>query len=222
MKGVGVKFIGGFPKDFILTAKPPKLLAPGASATFTVTFKPKAAGLRTTTLRLSSNDADERFFEVALQGTGNAAALALSRILPEGSDHPVLAAISAAGLKGDAAGIDAIAHQDGVENLLKYAFNLDLSRPDCRSLVPGTGTAGLPVVASRMKDGSTVLRFEYIRRTNAGLVYQPKVSADLTTWSAPESEPSVVAIDAAWERVTYEFPAVGHRFAIVEVGFAAE
>lgn len=224
LKSIGVKFIGGFPKDFLVTTKPPKVLAPGASATFTVTFKPKAAGLRTTTLRLTSTDADEKFFEVALQGTGNAAAaaLALSRTLPEGSDHPILAAITAAGLKGDAAAVDAIAHQDGVENLLKYAFNLDLSGPDCRTLIAGTGTAGLPIVTATAADGSTVLRFEYIRRTGAGLVYQPKFSADLSTWSAPETSPAVVAIDAAWERVTYDLPASGPRFAVVEVGFATE
>jgi hypothetical protein len=224
LKGVGVKFIGGTPKDFILTAKPVKSLAPAASTTFTVTFRPKAAGLRTTTLRLTSNDADERFFEVALSGTGNAPPAALSRSVSAPGAHPLFAAMNAAGLEGVAAEPEAEPHGDGVGNLLKYAFNLDLAAPDCRTLVPGTGTAGLPVVAGITENGTTVLRFEYLRRKDAGLVYLPKFSADLKTWSAPDGEPAVTPIDEVWERVAYELPAArsGPRFAIVEVGFAGE
>lgn len=224
MKGIGVKFIGGTPKDFILTTKPLKTVVPAASTTFTVTFKPKAAGLRTTTLRVTSNDADEKFFEVTLNGTGTAPLAALSRSVSAGSGHPIFAAMNEAGLEGIAAEPGAVPHADGVENLLKYAFNLNLGAADCRTLVPGTGTAGLPVVAASTQDGTTVLRFEYIRRKDAGLVYQPKFSADLNTWSAPDREPVVTAIDEVWERVVYELPAPGSgpRFAVVEVGFAAE
>lgn len=224
MKGIGVKFIGGTPKDFILTTKPLKTVVPAASTTFTVTFKPKAAGLRTTTLRVTSNDADEKFFEVTLNGTGTAPLAALSRSVSAGSGHPIFAAMNEAGLEGIAAEPGAVPHADGVENLLKYAFNLNLGAADCRTLVPGTGTAGLPVVAASTQDGPTVLRFEYIRRKDAGLVYQPKFSADLNTWSAPDREPVVTAIDEVWERVVYELPAPGSgpRFAVVEVGFAAE
>jgi hypothetical protein len=224
MKGVGVKFIGGFPKDFLLTAKPLKTVVPGASTTFTVTFKPKAAGLRTTTLRLTSNDADEKFFEVALNGTGVAPLAALARSVPAGSDHPIYSAMTSAGLKGVAAEPDAVPHGDGVVNLLKYAFNLDLAAPDCRTLVPATGTAGLPVVSTVTENGITVTRFEYIRRKDAGLVYQPKFSADLKVWSAPAGDPSVTLVDESWERVVYQLQAAapGPRFAIVEVGFAGE
>lgn len=224
MKGVGVKFIGGFPKDFLLTAKPLKTVLPGASTTFTVTFKPKAAGLRTTTLRLTSNDADEKFFEVALNGTGVAPLAALARSVSAGSDHPIYSAMTSAGLKGVAAEPDAVPHGDGVVNLLKYAFNLDLAAPDCRTLVPATGTAGLPVVSTVTENGITVTRFEYIRRKDAGLVYQPKFSADLKVWSAPAGDPSVTPVDEIWERVVYQLQAAapGTRFAIVEVGFPAE
>jgi len=222
MKGVGVKFIGGTPKDFVLTAKPLKIVAPAASTTFTVTFRPKAAGLRTTTLRVTSNDADERFFEVTLNGTGVAPLAALARSVSAGEEHPIFAAMNAAGLEGVAAEPEAVPHGDGVENLLKYAFNLNLAAPDHRTLVPGTGTAGLPVIASTTADGVTALHFEYIRRKDAGLVYAPKFSANLQAWSSPEGSPVITSIDETWERVVYELPlaAGGPRFAFVEVGFA--
>jgi hypothetical protein len=222
MKGVGVKFVGGFPKDFLLTAKPLKTVPAGTSTTFTVSFRPKAAGLRTTTLRVTSTDADEKFFEVALEGTGVAPLAALARSVPVGSDHPLYSAMTAAGLEGVSAEPDAIPHGDGVENLLKYAFNLNLAAPDHRTLVPGTGTAGLPVIASTTADGVTALHFEYIRRKDAGLVYAPKFSANLQAWSSPEGSPVITSIDETWERVVYELPlaAGGPRFAFVEVGFA--
>jgi len=224
LKGIGVKFIGGSAKDFLLTAKPAKSLAPGASTTFTVTFKPKAAGLRTTSLRLSSNDADEKFFDIAVQGTGVApAALAAQAVIVD-PGHPLFAAITRAGLEGEAADPEAMPHGDGVANLLKYAFNLNLAAPDHRTLVPGTGTAGLPVVWSSSQDGKTIIRFEYLRRTGSGLDYKPKFSADLSTWSAPESQPAVSTIDENWERVVYELPQGNStpRFGIVEVSLPTQ
>ena len=45
-------------------------LAPGASATFSVAFKPTSAGLKSGTLLLASNDADENPFRISLTGVG--------------------------------------------------------------------------------------------------------------------------------------------------------
>ncbi len=70
------------------------------------------------------------------------------------------------GLSGDDALPAGNPSKDGVNNLLKYAFNLNPTQSDRRSLVPGTGTAGLPVITSA--DAGT-LRFEFIRRKNSGL-----------------------------------------------------
>ncbi len=43
-------------------------LAPGATTTFTVTFQPTADGIRTATLQIPSNDADENPFDITITG----------------------------------------------------------------------------------------------------------------------------------------------------------
>jgi uncharacterized protein YaiE (UPF0345 family) len=52
----------------------PFTVAPGATHNLEVRFTPAALGLRTTTLQLTSDDADENPFNVALSGTGTVAA----------------------------------------------------------------------------------------------------------------------------------------------------
>lgn len=52
-------------------------LAPNATRAFTVTYSPQAGGLRTATLRIGSNDADESPFEITLEATGMAAVVPL-------------------------------------------------------------------------------------------------------------------------------------------------
>ncbi len=56
--------------DFGISGPAVTTLAAGASTTFTVTFTPQGASTREGTLLISSNDADERPFRVALTGTG--------------------------------------------------------------------------------------------------------------------------------------------------------
>lgn len=67
-----------------------------------------------------------------------------------------------------------------MQNHLRYAFNMNLSRADVRTLVPGTGTQGLPSVTSTTSGATTTLRVEFIRRIGSGLVYTPKRSSDLS------------------------------------------
>ena len=119
----------------------------------------------------------------------------------------VLAA--AAGLIGSDALPQATPHRDGVENLLKFAFNMDLSGPDRRGMVRGTGTAGLPDITSEPSGGPMHLfRFEFLRRKDSGLVYTPKKSSSLGagSWLPLTDTPDVIPIDANWERVIYEEP----------------
>ena len=111
-------------------------------------------------------------------------------------------------------------YQDGVPNLLKYAFCLNGSGPDVRVLSPGTGTAGLPVITFDPGGDTPVLRFEYLRRINSGLKYTPRKSLDLVTWqplTATESPPE--AVDAEFERVKIAEPCDPSRpvFGRVEV-----
>jgi hypothetical protein len=56
--------------DFSVSVQPASPVAPLGSTTFTVTFDPSAAGLRTATLSITNNDSDEGTYNFAIQGTG--------------------------------------------------------------------------------------------------------------------------------------------------------
>lgn len=122
------------------------------------------------------------------------------------------------GLLGDDRLPGATPHGDGVSNLIKYAFGLDPSVP---YQLPSTGTNGLPdfTPATPSSDG----HFEYLRRKNCGLVYEPRSSVSLEAGSfVPLSDvPTITPLDDDWEKVSYEFPFVVNppprRFFQVEV-----
>ena len=114
--------------------------------------------------------------------------------------------IFSAGYTGDDAGRGATPQNDGVANILKFAFNLNPSIPDVRSLVPGAGhLAGLPCAAvSELPGGGKALVIEYIRRrasTNPGITYRVQFSSDLQNWVDESLPETVEPINATWERV---------------------
>lgn len=105
------------------------------------------------------------------------------------------------GLSGDAALPSASPSNDGLSNLLKFAFNLDPSRPDNRALVAGTGDSGLPAY-SVLRDGSTTwFQVEYIRRKASDMSYAPVVTTDLKTYEPMLGTSTVTSIDNTFERV---------------------
>jgi hypothetical protein len=112
-------------------------------------------------------------------------------------------ATSAAALTGPDALATAAPMNDGISNLEKYAFNLDLLSRDRRTLSPGTGTAGLPVITFPT---ATVMRVEYLRRIGSGLIYVPKKSSSpqSSAWQNLSAPPTVTPIDASWERVHHD------------------
>jgi hypothetical protein len=55
--------------DFAVTSPLVKTLAPGASTTFMVTFKPTVLGMSMASLEIASNDADQNPFAIDLMGT---------------------------------------------------------------------------------------------------------------------------------------------------------
>ena len=100
-----------------------------------------------------------------------------------------------------------IPFSDGVENLLKYAFFMNGSRADRHTMSPGSGLDGLPAVSTIVNSaGSKVLRVEFIRRKNSGLVYRAQFSNSLATGTfLPITEPPfVTSVDAERERVVVE------------------
>ena len=130
-------------------------------------------------------------------------------------------AVQTAGLVGGDALPSATPFDDGVENLLKYAFNMNLAGPDSSRMTPGIGTSGLPSVMLAESPGGPVLRVEFVRRRGSGLVYKPKFSTGLSDFQPMTATEVVTPIDAKWERVTVEQPqnlmVPGRGFAVVEV-----
>lgn len=173
----------------------PDTLAAGGSASFTITFSPSSLGDHTASIELSSNDTDENPFVIVLAGTGETAQAIFDEV------------VASAGLVEEDALEAAEPFGDGVSNLLKYAFNMDLSGPD-RSNMPPDGTSGLPQGRLVEVEGQSYWRVEFVRRKGSGLIYQPMKSDDLSTgFSLPFSaSPVSSSIDSKWERVIYDEP----------------
>lgn len=188
-----VAITGPHAADFTLTTSPATVVAAAGQTSFTLTFAPSAPGLRQATVTIASTDADEDPFTFAIQGQGRAAAELFADTL------------LAAGLTGPDAAAHATPQHDGVANLLKHAFNLDLTHPDVRVLTPATGTAGLPHATALPQPGGG-MRVEYLRRVGSGLLYTPRKSPSLApgSWQPLTSAPQVSPVDADWERVVHE------------------
>jgi hypothetical protein len=111
----------------------------------------------------------------------------------------------AAGLSGANSARNATPQNDGIANILKFAFNLNPNAPDVRQLVAGTGDrAGLPCGVVSSSPGGKALIIEYIRRkasSNPGITYTVQFSSDLQTWTAAGLPETVVDMGGIWERV---------------------
>jgi hypothetical protein len=68
LTGLSITFDGANASEFKVMALPRPPVAPGGSTTFVVRFAPKALGVRTAALHISSNDADENPFDLSLTG----------------------------------------------------------------------------------------------------------------------------------------------------------
>lgn len=92
-----VTISGGNAADFTVTTQPSAAtIAVGATLTFQVTFNPSAVGTRSTTLTITSDDADEATYDFAIQGTGvepeinlvgNAVSIVDGDVTPAAADH---------------------------------------------------------------------------------------------------------------------------------------
>lgn len=125
------------------------------------------------------------------------------------------------GLTGEDADPDTSLPDDGISNLLRYAFNIVPTLNSPASIPPGSGTSGMPSISRVSSPSGAVLRYEYIRRRGAALIYTPKKSTNLTDWIPLTSVPTLTEIDADWERVVHDellLPSGAERlFGIVEI-----
>lgn len=91
--------------------------------------------------------------------------------------------------------------QDGIPNLLEFAFNLPPESPGTPLALTGA-TGGLPWIREEEIGGQPYFTMEYIRRKNAG-EFVPQSSRTLTSWGPSTftvlSGP--VSISGAYERI---------------------
>jgi M6 family metalloprotease-like protein len=131
------------------------------------------------------------------------------------------------GLVGPDAAPEATPREDGISNLLKYAFgmnpNIAHSGTD-RYLIPGIGTSGLPNIRLENIDDNRRLRIEFVRRKdNSRLRYSVQFSNSLdpTAWQESTAIPTVTPITQEWERVVVQdvvtLPEARRRFVRIEV-----
>ncbi|MBN8459475.1 MAG: choice-of-anchor D domain-containing protein [Verrucomicrobia bacterium] len=189
----------GDPDDFVLTVGAiPNPLPPGESFSFTVAFRPTASGFRHADVKILVNGDEENAFRFSVRGNG---------MEPEFVAYADW--VLNAGLEGADAEPGASPFDDGVSNLLKYAFGMDWGGPDRTVLTEETGEAGLPYWSVRGEGSSRVLRVEFVRRKFVNLTYEPQVSAPLApeTFNPMAGTPSVTDINSEWERVIVEEPA---------------
>jgi alpha-tubulin suppressor-like RCC1 family protein len=180
--------------SFTVTSPPANTVPAGGSTSFTISFDPPGIGQRNASIVIQSNDADEGQFVFSIRGEGVTAVQGY---------HNFMAANSQ--LTGPDAAAEASPFGDGVKNLLKYAFNMNLGGVDIRILVPGVGTEGLPFVTVSEGGNGNTLYVEFVRRRGSGLVYTPQRSPNLdaASWTPFSSAPQVIPIDDQWERVIY-------------------
>lgn len=113
------------------------------------------------------------------------------------------AAVLAAGLEVDLSGPDAIPFDDGSENLIKYAFHMNLSGADFSISGDNSQPEGLPLV-SYYNYGYFYI--EFLRKKRSRLKYTPQISSTLEAdgWRDLVEESYVSPINDDWELVTYQ------------------
>jgi hypothetical protein len=167
-----IKDASGMPGDFSISAPIAEILAPNATATFSVTFSPAAPGIRTAVLRIASNGPDENPFDINLTGS-QATPLEAWRLIYFGSPGNT-------GAGADLSDPEA----DGIVNLLEYATH---SNPLVSTPSPG----------QLIKIGN-LLEFTYTRPTAAlqELIYSVETAASPAgPWSVVDPSATEVLSD---------------------------
>lgn len=105
--------------------------------------------------------------------------------------------------------LTAINFSDGLPNLIKYAFNLDLTSADHHFLTEG-GDSGLPIsTVVSLQNGTLMHQFQYIQRAETGIIYTPQFSTTLEDSSFQDMNQNSITSDAVneeWNRVTVGIP----------------
>lgn len=112
-------------------------------------------------------------------------------------------------LKGSISDPGSIVFEDGLPNLVKYAFNLNGAASDNHRFGTETATSGLPVIEFYVDPMNIPYwRLNVLRRRNSGLIYTPVTTSfnDPMHWNPVVSEPIVEQISDEWEVANYNIP----------------
>ncbi|MCI4661886.1 MAG: Ig-like domain-containing protein [Neomegalonema sp.] len=106
--------------DFVIAGFTSGVIAAGGSETFTVTFTPAAEGLRSASIEIVSDDADEALYDFAIQGTGDVTAPTLlsTEPLDDAVDVAITSNITLTFSENVAAGTGAIAIYNAADDTL--------------------------------------------------------------------------------------------------------
>jgi hypothetical protein len=162
---------------FTSTTALPSSLAPGKSAALSIVYRSSGPAATSATLRISSNDADEDPFDIQLRAGSPAAPISPRAAGPKG---------------GDSSPADDAA-------LIAFAFGLDSTSPG-----PGGSIGSLPVIRPIERNGRRWICFEFVRRRDGLLDYEPQLSPDLVSFSLAEGRESVTVVDEHWDMVVLE------------------
>ena len=180
-------------------------LGPGASTTITVTYANQNEGVRTATLQIASNDADENPFDINL----TAESFGLTSLDSYADQY---------GLVGDDRLPDSDGDGDSITLLEEYAYGLDPTLADSAVMTPG-GVSGTPLI--RVVNGR--LEAEFLRRRDdPNLSVIANFSADLPDGFSPATEPETITnVNVHFDRVVVRdsvgVSSANRRFGKVEV-----
>jgi uncharacterized cupredoxin-like copper-binding protein len=166
LKNIAVSKTGTHAGDFVLTAPRATTLAPGATTTFTVVFKPTAADTRAAQLKVASNDANENPFEINLEGKSTAAKPEIDVFQPSTSplvDGRTRKSFGTVKLKRSSIRKSFVIRNTGGANLLNLAVSkagnqskdFIVTQPLKKSLPPGGSTTFTVVFKPSVKGTRT-------------------------------------------------------------------
>jgi hypothetical protein len=157
LTGISLSLVGANSADFHY-GPVSSSVAPGGQTTFNLTFAPQSSGVKYATLRIASNDSDENPFDILLSG-----------ITMNVATDPLADFLASAGIPSDRRDPNDDADNDGLDNLLEYALDLN---PNGNG---GSFSGSLPIVTST----ATQLQITY-RRVRHDIIYQVETSHDLS------------------------------------------
>ena len=160
-----VDFVGGSLADFSVPIQPSSTIAAGAEATFEISFDPSATGVRSTTVSIANDDADENPYTFVIQGTvtdgpeidvqGNGISIADGDTSPDVSDNTEFGSV--------AVGDPPVDHTFTIENLgnqlLTFGPTVTVTGPNAADFLPVTTQPASSSIASGAPGEPFVISF---------------------------------------------------------------